>query len=150
MTWNRSKQHPGIHTKARNSTPSQGNPRQINEKTNKFKDNPLIKGAGDDLSQKNTISGNAINRYKTVINEYETTVYVEEALHRLVELHYKIGLISEAKKYAQLLGYNYQSSQWYKNSYKIFNKEYKIAIPKKTKKSNFIIKKYKSIFNANE
>ena len=92
----------------------------------------------------------AINRYKTVINEYETTVYVEEALHRLVELHYKIGLISEAKKYAQLLGYNYQSSQWYKNSYKIFNKEYKIAIPKKTKKSNFIIKKYKSIFNANE
>jgi len=92
----------------------------------------------------------AINRYKTVINEYETTVYVEEALHRLVELHYKIGLMDEAKKYAQLLGYNYQSSDWYKNSYKIFNKDYKIAIPKKNKKSNFLIRKYKSIFNADE
>jgi len=92
----------------------------------------------------------AINRYKTVINEYETTVYVEEALHRLVELHYKIGLMDEAKKYAQLLGYNYQSSDWYKNSYKIFNKEYKIVIPKKNKKSNFLIRKYKSIFNADE
>ena len=92
----------------------------------------------------------AINRYKSVINEYETTVYVEEALHRLVELHYKIGLVSEAKKYAQLLGYNYESSEWYKNSYKIFNKDYKIVLPKKRKKENFIIKKYKSIFNANE
>ena len=92
----------------------------------------------------------AINRYKSVINEYETTVYVEEALHRLVELHYKIGLIDESKKYAQLLGYNYQSSDWYKNSYKIFNKDYKLVIPKKNKKRNFIIRKYKSIFNANE
>ena len=93
----------------------------------------------------------AINRFKTVINDYETTIYVEEALHRLVELHYKIGLENEAKKYANLLGYNYLSSDWYKNTYKIFNKEYKLAKPKKRKKeSSFLIKKYKSIFTKNE
>jgi outer membrane protein assembly factor BamD len=93
----------------------------------------------------------AINRYKVVINDYQTTVFVEEALHRLVELHYKIGLESEAKKYANLLGYNYKSSEWYENTYKIFNKEYKLAKPKKRKnESNFIIKKYKSIFTKNE
>jgi len=93
----------------------------------------------------------AINRFKTVINDYDTTIYVEEALHRLVELHYKIGLENEAKKYANLLGYNYLSSDWYKSTYKIFNKEYKLAKPKKRKKeSNFLIKKYKSIFTKNE
>ena len=89
----------------------------------------------------------AINRYKTVINDYETTIYVEEALHRLVELHYKIGLENEAKKYANLLGYNYLSSDWYKSSYKVFNKDYKLPKQKERKKeSNFIIKKYNSIF----
>ena len=67
----------------------------------------------------------AINRFKIVINDYDTTIYVEEALHRLVELHYKIGLENEAKKYANLLGYNYLSSDWYKITYKIFNKEYR-------------------------
>ena len=93
----------------------------------------------------------AINRFKTVINDYETTIYVEEALHRLVELHNKIGLENEAKKYAKLLGYNYLSSDWYKSTYKIFNKEYKLAKPEKRKKeSNFLIKKYKSIFTKNE
>ncbi|ARJ48772.1 outer membrane protein assembly factor BamD [Candidatus Pelagibacter sp. RS40] len=66
----------------------------------------------------------AINRFKTVVNEYETTIYVEEALHRLVELHYRLGLVGESKKYAYLLGYNYQSSEWYEESYKIFNKNY--------------------------
>ena len=89
----------------------------------------------------------AINRYKNVINEHETTIYVEEALHRLVELHYKIGLENEAKKYAQLLGYNYLSSDWYKNTYKIFNSDYKLAKPKARKKeSTYLIKKYNSIF----
>jgi outer membrane protein assembly factor BamD len=90
----------------------------------------------------------AINRYKNIIKDYDTTIYVEEALHRLVELHYKIGLDGEAKKYAKLLGYNYKSSMWYKNTYKIFKKDYKLVQPKiKKKKSNFIIKKYRSIFN---
>ena len=67
----------------------------------------------------------AMNRYKKIVNQYDTTIYVEEALYRLVELNYKIGLIDEAEKYASLLGYNYQSSQWYEASYKLINKDYK-------------------------
>ena len=70
----------------------------------------------------------AINRYKKVLENYERTIFIEEALHRLVELHYKIGMIDESKKYASLLGYNYQSSEWYQESYKIFNKNYKKKI----------------------
>ena len=66
----------------------------------------------------------AINRFKKVVNDYDTTIYVEEALHRLVELHYKVGLIDESEKYAKLLGYNYQSSKWYEESYKILNTNY--------------------------
>ncbi len=74
----------------------------------------------------------AINRFKNIINNYETTIYVEEALHRLVEIHYKIGLLEESKKYAALLGYNYQSSEWYRESYKVFNRNYeKISKRKK-------------------
>jgi len=88
----------------------------------------------------------AINRFKTVLNKYETTIYVEEALHRLVETNYKIGLEEEAKKYANLLGYNYQSSQWYEQSYKIFNKDYKTSHEiKKDKQSVF--KRFKKLFN---
>ena len=92
----------------------------------------------------------AINRFQTVINNYETTIYVEEALHRLVEVHYKIGLIDEAQKYANLLGYNYQSSEWYKKSYAVFNKNYiknSKKIKKNNKKNNSILKKIKSLFN---
>ena len=72
----------------------------------------------------------AINRHKIVVEKYDKTIYVEEALHRLVETNYKIGLIDESKKYASLLGYNYQSSEWYKKSYKVFNKNYKETVPK--------------------
>ena len=87
----------------------------------------------------------AINRFKTVLSDYETTVYVEEALHRLVETYYKIGLVDEAEKYANVLGYNYQSSKWYEQSYKIFNKKYvTLQDSKKDKKS--IFKRLKSIF----
>ena len=89
----------------------------------------------------------AINRFKFVVDNYNTTIYIEEALHRLVELHYKIGLIDESKKYASLLGYNYQSSEWYQASYKIFNKEFEQINPdKKKKKSNFILSKFKNLF----
>jgi len=89
----------------------------------------------------------AINRYKNVINDYETTIYAEEAIHRLVELHYRIGLIGESKKYASLLGYNYLSSEWYKKSYKIFNKNYKVKIIKKDEKEkNKILKKFRKLF----
>ena len=78
----------------------------------------------------------AINRYKNVLDKFETTIYVEEALHRLVEIHYKIGLIDESKKYAALLGYNYQSSKWYLESYKVFNKDYEKIIKKRKKQKN--------------
>jgi len=91
----------------------------------------------------------AINRFKTVIDNYETTIYAEEALHRLVEVHYTIGLKDEAKKYAKLLGYNYQSSEWYKNSYSLFDKKYKILKKKKNKKKN-TLKKIKSLFDWDE
>ncbi len=87
----------------------------------------------------------AINRFKIIIKEYETTIYVEEALHRLVELHYKLGLIDEAQKYASLLGYNYQSSQWYEASYKILNKNYEPTNLKSNKNDN-LIKKFKKLF----
>ena len=70
----------------------------------------------------------SINRYKTVVEQYEKTVYVEEAIHRLVEIHYRIGLVEESKKYASLLGYNYLSGEWYKKSYKIFNRDDHISI----------------------
>ena len=90
----------------------------------------------------------AINRFRTVIDKYETTIYTEEALHRLVEVYYTLGLKEEAKKYAKLLGYNYQSSQWYENTYAIFNKKYKkrkkIKLKKENKKN--IFKKLKSLF----
>ena len=89
----------------------------------------------------------AIKRFKIVVHEYGSTVYVEEALHRLVEIHYKLGLEVEAKKYASVLGYNYQSGQWYKESYKILNKNYEIKNEKKGKdKKKSIFKKFMSIF----
>jgi len=89
----------------------------------------------------------AINRFKTVIDDYETTIYVEEALHRLVEINYIIGLKDEAEKYANLLGYNYQSSMWYQRSYSVFNETYKKKIKKENKKNNNILKKFKSLLN---
>ena len=89
----------------------------------------------------------AINRFKFILEEYNETEYVEESLHRLVEIHYKIGLENEAQKYASLLGYNYQSSAWYKESYKIFNKEYEDPIKKvKREKKNKIFQRFKSLF----
>ena len=89
----------------------------------------------------------AINRFKNVVEYYETTIYIEEAIHRLVEIHYRLGLIDEAKKYAALLGYNYQSSKWYEATYVIFNKNYESPIEKiNKKKGNFIIRKFKSLF----
>ena len=88
----------------------------------------------------------AINRFKIIVEKYDTTIYVEEALHRLVEIHYKIGLIEESTKYAKLLGYNYQSSDWYRESYKVFNKDYK-KISKREKKKNKLstLEKIKSL-----
>ena len=88
----------------------------------------------------------AINRLKKIVNDHSTTIFIEEALYRLVELHYKLGLVDEAQKYAVLLGYNYRSSQWYEAGYKILNKDYstkKIVVEKD--KSGFL-QKFKNIF----
>ncbi len=92
----------------------------------------------------------AINRFRKVIDDYDTTIYTAEALHRLVEVHYTIGLVEEAEKYAQLLGYNYGSSEWYQNTYSLFDKNYKIKkknrlenIKKNNKKR---LKKFRALF----
>ena len=90
----------------------------------------------------------AINRFRTVVDEYETTIYIEEATHRLVEIYYMLGIETEAKKYANLLGYNYQSSEWYEKSFSVFNKNYeKDKIKNIKKENNSILKKFKSLFN---
>tara|TARA_B100000242_G_scaffold178812_1_gene128276 strand:- start:38 stop:871 length:834 start_codon:yes stop_codon:yes gene_type:complete len=88
----------------------------------------------------------ALNRFKNVLNEYETTVHVEEAIHRLVEIYYKLGMEQESLKYASLLGYNYNSGEWYKETYKIFNKEYKVSLPKNKKQKSKILSKLKNLF----
>ena len=91
----------------------------------------------------------AINRFREIIDNYDTTIYAEEALHRLVEVHYTIGLIDEAEKYAQLLGYNYQSSKWYENTYSLFDKGYekrkKERLKTYKKKGGGLIKKFKTL-----
>ena len=101
------------------------------------------------LDKKKWIS--AINRFRNVVDNYETTAFTQEALHRLVEVHYILGLVDEAEKYAKLLGYNYKSSEWYENSYIVFNQNYKkIKANKKKEKdkeSSKILKKFKSLFN---
>ncbi len=88
----------------------------------------------------------AINRLKFIISKYDTSVYVEEALHRLVEIYYTLGLEDEAKKYAQTLGYNYQSSEWYKKTYKIFNQEYEVLKKTEKKEKGDLIDRIKSFF----
>jgi len=85
----------------------------------------------------------AINRLKIIVKDYDTTVFIEEALHRLVEIHYHIGLEEEAKKYASILGYNYNSSEWFKQTYSLLNKDYKdykVAIKNKKKDKEFLKK----------
>jgi len=90
----------------------------------------------------------AMNRFKVVVDFYNDTVFIEEALHRLVEINYKLGLEKESQKYANILGYNYLSSEWYKKSYKVFNKNYKIKQNKViTKDKRGIIEKFKKLFD---
>ena len=88
----------------------------------------------------------AINRYKTIVRDYDTTIFIEEALHRLVELNYKLGIVEEAKKYTAVLGYNYQSSDWYEKSYKILNSNYKKPkIDQDLKKQKSLLKRFKDL-----
>jgi len=88
----------------------------------------------------------AINRFQFVVKYYDTTIYIEEALHRLVEIYYKIGLVEEAQKVAVVLGHNYSSGEWYKNSYRVFNKSYKTKKITEKEKDSFIKKKFKTLF----
>ena len=92
----------------------------------------------------------AINRFKNVVNDYDTTIYVEEALYRLVEIYYLLGLKEESKKYASLLGYNYQSSQWYENSYALFEKNYEKINRNENNSKNNLRKKIKKLFSTDE
>jgi outer membrane protein assembly factor BamD len=91
----------------------------------------------------------AINRFKYVIENYERTAHVEEALYRLVEVNYKIGLVEESRRYASILGYNYKSSEWYDQSYRILNPKYVSKLEKIKKEErrsqNFFIRKIKDI-----
>ena len=84
----------------------------------------------------------AINRLKVIVKNYDETIFIEESLHRLVEIYYKIGLEGEAKLTASLLGYNYNSSEWYEQSYQIINKNYKLKKIQKNEKDNSLIKKF--------
>tara|TARA_A100000164_G_scaffold375960_1_gene412032 strand:- start:299 stop:1135 length:837 start_codon:yes stop_codon:yes gene_type:complete len=90
----------------------------------------------------------AINRFKVVTTDYDQTVFIEEALHRLVEINYKLGLVDESQKYANILGYNYLSSEWYKKSYKIFNQKYTVQLDNKIKKDKKgVLKRFKKLFD---
>ena len=90
----------------------------------------------------------AMNRFKYVLENYGQTIFVEEALHRLVEINYKIGLLEESQKYANLLGYNYLSGEWYKKSYIVFNKDYEEKSKKDIKKEKKgVIRKFKNLFD---
>ena len=89
----------------------------------------------------------AVNRFKTVVNKYDQTIFIEEALHRLVEINYKLGLVEESQQYAKVLGYNYLSSEWYKKSYKIFNENYSVSLNKEIKKDKKgVLEKFKKLF----
>ncbi len=83
----------------------------------------------------------AINRLKFIVENYDKTIFVEEALHRLVEIYYKIGLEEEARVAAALLGYNYNSGEWYERSYKILNKNYESPKIEKANKEDGLIKR---------
>ena len=88
----------------------------------------------------------ALNRFKNVLKDYETTIHVEEAIHRLVEIYYKLGMEEESLKYASLLGYNYNSGEWYKETYKIFNRKYEISVPENKKEKSKILSTIKNLF----
>jgi len=93
----------------------------------------------------------AINRLKFIVENYDKTIFVEEALHRLVEIYYKIGLEEEARAAAALLGYNYNSGEWYERSYKILNKNYKpLKIAKENKEDSLIKRTIKKILFIDE
>ena len=84
----------------------------------------------------------ALKRLNIIISDYDTTIFAKEALHRLVEIYYRLGNIKLAKKYAATLGYNFNDSDWYKKTYKIIgDKNYIIEEKKQKRKLRDKIKK---------
>ncbi len=83
----------------------------------------------------------AINRLKIIVEDYDKTIFIEEALHRLVEIYFHLGVEKEAKKYATILGYNYNSGEWFEQSYKLLNKDYKLKADFKNKKDKSFLQK---------
>ncbi len=65
----------------------------------------------------------AINRFRAVVRDYQTTTHIPEALHRLIEAYLTLGLKTEATRIAAVLGHNYPGSEWYDDSYKILDAE---------------------------
>ena len=93
----------------------------------------------------------AINRLKVIVEKYDKTIFIEEALFRLVEIYYRIGLEDEAKAAASMLGYNYNSSEWYERSYKILNKNYQpVIIKKENKEGSLVTRTLKKILFIDE
>lgn len=88
----------------------------------------------------------AINRFKTVVDLYSKTSHVPEALARLTEMYYKLGLYQEAKVYASVLGYNYPENKWYLYSYSLFQKEKEILINDKENSYLNILDEFLDIF----
>jgi outer membrane protein assembly factor BamD len=88
-----------------------------------------IEGARDQLAGKEMAIGRyymgkrdytgAINRFKTVVTQYQTTRHVEEALERLTEAYLAIGIVGEAQTAAAVLGHNFPDSKWYKDAYNL-------------------------------
>src|SRR3569623_2176379 len=88
-----------------------------------------IEGARDQLAGKEMNTGRyyaqkrdytaAINRYKTVVTQYQTTRHVEEALYRLTEAYMSIGIVGEAQTAAAVLGHNFPDCKWYKDAYNL-------------------------------
>lgn len=92
----------------------------------------------------------AINRLKVIVENYDKTIFVEEALFRLVEIYYRIGLEEEAKAAAALLGYNYNSSEWYQRSYSILNRDYKPLQNQKKDDEKKLVNRIKKIFSIDD
>ena len=69
------------------------------------------------LKQKKYLA--AMRRYKKVIDDHSESKFTPEALHRLVEIYYSLGMIEDAKKTASVIGYNYPDSKWYRYSYEL-------------------------------
>jgi outer membrane protein assembly factor BamD len=85
----------------------------------------------------------AINRFKRVVENYQTTTHVPEALHRVAEAYAAIGMTEEAKKAASVLGHNYPGSEWYIDSYALMTGK---DIREKKEKKGFLTRAWNSVF----